>query len=256
LSTNLYLEKYKLLLDAGPLACYTRDAVDATSILITHLHHDHWTGLISLLGLKKCRDRFDPVHVYAPRGSFWFLKSLLMELKYRRVLSILLTPDPESLGRVENRVPVVLHPLEADQRIEVDGGLQLSTFNSSHSCEGLGFKLNTRKDDEKGWTRLLTYTGDTSIEAVDEDVLSSPILITECTYLERDKNQKALERGHMSLDNIVGIESRFRGQEILLMHFKGSYKNDEIHEAIESRQYSRMKPRAICVDISDAERAM
>ena len=256
LSTDLYLQKYKLLLDAGPLTCYTRDAVDATSILITHLHHDHWTGLISLLGLKKCRDRFAPVHVYVPRGSFWFLKSLLMELKYRRVLSILLTPDPESLGRVENRVPVVLHPLEGNQSIEIGQGLQISTFNSSHNCEGLGFKLSKKRDSEEGWARLLTYTGDTSIEAVDEDALSSPVFMTECTYLEPGKNQKALERGHMSLDNIVDIESRFKGQNILLMHFKGSYRDDEIHEAIESREYSRLKPRAICIDISDAERAL
>ena len=254
LSTHLYLEKHRLLLDAGPLTCYTRDAVEATTILITHLHHDHWTGLISLLGLKKCRDHFDPVHVYAPRSSFWFLKSLLMELKYRRVLSILLSPDPESLGPLENRVPVALHPLDVDETIDAGDGMQISTFNSSHSCEGLGFKLSTKRDGEEGWTRLLTYTGDTSIEALDEDVLSSPVLITECTYLESDKNQRAIERGHMSLDNIVDVESRFKGQNILLMHFKGNYKEDEIRKAIGSREFSRLRPDAICTDISDARR--
>jgi hypothetical protein len=58
----------------------------------------------------------------------------------------------------------------------------------------------------------------------------------------------------MSLDNIVDIESRFKGQNLLLMHFKGSYKDKEIHEAIESREYSRVKPKAICTEISDAEK--
>lgn len=254
LSTDLYLEKYKLLLDAGPLTCYTRGSVDATNILITHFHHDHWTGLISLLGLKKCRDRFDPVHVYSPRGSFWFLKSLLMELKYRRVLSIVLTPDPESLANAENRIPVVLHALEGNQSIEIGDRLLITAFNSSHHCEAVGFKLGIKGEDDKTWIRILTYTGDTSIEAVDDDALSSPVLITECTYLEHDKTQKALERGHMSLDNIVDIESRFKGHNLLLTHFKGSYTDEEIHRAIETREYSRVEPEAICTAISDAEK--
>lgn len=255
LSTDLYLENYRLLLDAGPLTCYTQSAVNATSVLITHLHHDHWTGLISLLGLKKCRDRFDPVHVYSPRGSFWFLKSLLMELKYRRVLSIVLTPDPESLASIENRIPVVLHALEANQSIETGEGLRISAFNSSHRCEGLGFRVSRSGDDDTVWTPLLTYTGDTSVEAIDEDSLSSPVLITECTYLEPGKTMKALERGHMSLDNIVDIESRFRGHNLLLMHFKGNYTDEEIREAIDSRDYSRVRPKAICTKICAAEKS-
>ncbi|WXG43463.1 MAG: MBL fold metallo-hydrolase [Promethearchaeati archaeon SRVP18_Atabeyarchaeia-1] len=251
-STHLYLENYKLLLDAGPLTCYTPSSSNATTILVTHLHHDHWTGLISLLGLKKCRDCFDPVHVYAPRGSIWFLKSMLMELERRRVLSIMLTPDPDSQQIIKNRIPVVLHELEGNQHTEASDRLMMDTFSSSHHCEGVGFKLSIRGESSKAWTRLLTYTGDTSIAAVDEDALSSPVLITECTYLESDKTQKALERGHMSLDNIVDIESGFKGQKLLLMHFKDSYKKKEIHEAIESREFMRVKPKAICTEISDA----
>jgi len=252
LSTSLYLEKYRLLLDAGPLSCYNKDSVDATKILITHFHHDHWSGLISLLGLKKCRDRFDPVHIYVPKGSMWFLKSLLMELRYRRELSIVLTPDPESLTVVQNRIPVVLHPLDGGQTVEVSSDLMIETFNSVHRCESIGYKISIKADNAEKWTRLLTFTGDTNIEAMDDDVLSSPVLITECTYLEPEKTAKATERGHMSICNVVDIESRFKGNTILLMHFKGNYTDSEIANAIKSQNYVRVEPKPICTRISDA----
>jgi ribonuclease BN (tRNA processing enzyme) len=241
-----------LLLDVGPLTCYTGGCVDATSILISHFHHDHWSGLISLLGLKKCRDRFDPVHIYSPRGSIGFLKSFLSELRQRRVLSIVLTSHLESLDNVGNRIPVVLHSLEGNQSIKLDNGLMMSTFYSSHHCEALGFRLSVKEKNAESWTRLLTYTGDTSVEGIDDDTLSSPVLITECTYLESDKTQRALERGHMSLDNIVDIEPKFEGHTLLLIHFKGNYTDEEINDAIEARDYSKIRPEAICTKISDA----
>jgi ribonuclease BN (tRNA processing enzyme) len=40
LSTSLYLEKYRLLLDVGPLSCYNSGSVYADKILISHFHHD------------------------------------------------------------------------------------------------------------------------------------------------------------------------------------------------------------------------
>jgi ribonuclease BN (tRNA processing enzyme) len=254
LSTSLYLEKHKLLLDVGPLSCYTKSSVDATKVLITHFHHDHWSGLISLLGLKKCRDKFDPVHIYSPRGTIWFLKSLLSELRYRQALSIVLTPEPESIGNIENRIPVVLHSLEANQSVETSDGLMIETFSAAHRCESLGFKLDLKGGKEEEWTRLLTYTGDTNVEALlDEDILSSPVLITECTYLEPEKTEKAEERGHMSLSNVVDVESKFRGDCILLVHFKANYTDEEINRSISSHKYSRVTPKAICTKISDAE---
>lgn len=250
LSTSLCLERYKLLLDVGPLSCYNSSSVDATKLLITHFHHDHWSGLISLLGLKKCRDKFDTVHIFSPKGTIRFLKSLLVELKNRRELSIVLTPVPESTNNTENVIPVVLHPLEENQTLEINDGLMIETFNVVHRCESLGFKLNIKKNDEERWTRLLTYTGDTNIEALlDEDVLSSPVLITECTYLEPDKTEKAEERGHMSLSNIVDVESRFKGDSLLLMHFKANYTDEEITRNLDSHKYNRVRPTAICTKI-------
>lgn len=252
LSTSLCLEKYKLLLDVGPLSCYNSRSVDATKVLITHFHHDHWSGLISLLGLKKCRDKFDPVHIFLPKGTIGFLQSLLIELNNRRELSVVITPEPESPSSNENAIPVVLHPLHGNQIIETNDSLMIETFNVVHRSESLGFKLNVKENNEESWARLLTYTGDTNIEALlDEDILSSPVLVTECTYLEPDKTEKAEERGHMSLSNIVDVESRFRGDSLLLMHFKANYTDEEITRNIDSYKYNRVRPSAICTKISD-----
>jgi ribonuclease BN (tRNA processing enzyme) len=254
LSTSLYLEKHKLLLDVGPLSCYIKGSVDATNVLITHLHHDHWSGLISLLGLKKCRDKFDPIHIYSPRGTISFLKSLLSELRHNRALSIDLTTESESIDNVENRIPIVLHSLEANRSMETSDGLVIEAFNAAHRCESLGFKLDLQGGKEEEGKHLLTYTGDTNVEALlDEDVLSSQVLITECTYLEPEKTEKAEERGHMSLSNVVDVESNFRGDCILLVHFKANYTDEEINKSISSYTFSRVTPKAICTKISDAE---
>jgi len=256
LSTSLYLEKYKLLLDVGPLVCCNSDSADANKVLITHLHHDHFSGLISLLGLKRCRDRLDPVHVYMPKGSMWFLKSLLTELRIQRVLSIVLTPDPKSLTIMRKRIPIILHPLDGNHIVETFDGLVMQTFNSVHRCESIGYKISVKTGNEEKWTRLLTYTGDTNIEALDDDILSYPVLITECTYLEPEKTEKATERGHMSICNVLDIESRFRGDAIFLIHFKGNYTDSEITNAIKSQDYTRVEPKAICTRIVDAESAL
>jgi ribonuclease BN (tRNA processing enzyme) len=223
-------------------------------VLITHFHHDHWSGIISLLGLKKCRDIYDPVHVFSPKGTTNFLRSLLLELKERRELSIALTSELELSNISESRIPVILHPLEGNQTVETDDGLMVETFNVVHRSESLGFKLSTKKKDDVSRTRLLTYTGDTNAAPLlDEEVLSSPVLITECTYLEPDKTEKAEERGHMSLSNIVDVESKFKGEYIFLIHFKVSYTDKEIARSIDSYKYRRVRPRAICTRITDAE---
>jgi ribonuclease BN (tRNA processing enzyme) len=176
-----------------------------------------------------------------------------MELRIQRVLSIVLTPDPESLTIMRKRIPVVLHPLDGSQTVETLDSLMIQTFNSVHRCESIGYKISVKTCNEERWIRILTYTGDTNIEALDDDILSSPVLITECTYLEPEKTEKAMERGHMSIRNIVDVESRFRGDAIFLVHFKGNYTDSEIANAISSYDYSRVEPRAICTRISDAE---
>ena len=254
LSTSLYLEKYRLLLDAGPLSCYNSHSAHATKVLITHFHHDHWTGIISLLGLKKCRDVYDPVHIFSPKGTISFLRSVLLELKNKRELSINLESELESSSISENTIPVILHPLEANQTVETGDELRIETFGVVHRSESLGFKFSAKKKDDASWTRLLTYTGDTSTAPLqDGDILSSPVLITECTYLEPDKKEKAEERGHMTLSNIVDVESKFKGDCILLIHFKVSYTEKEISRSINSYKYSRVKPTAICTKITDME---
>jgi ribonuclease BN (tRNA processing enzyme) len=243
-----------LLLDVGPLSCYNRSSVYATKVLITHFHHDHWSGLISLLGLKKCRDEYDPVHIFLPKGAIGFLESLLAELKTRRELSIGLVAETELSTCAENVVPVVLHPLDKNQTIETNDGLMIGTFSVVHRNESLGFKLSTRKENDSSWRRLLTYTGDTNLSALlDEDVLSSPVLITECTYLGPDKTEKAEERSHMSLSGIVEVEQRFKGDSMLLIHFKANYTDEEIARSIDSYRFNRVRRTAICTKISDSK---
>jgi len=47
------------------------------TILITHLHGDHYYGLPGLLGTKKLDKAFRPLNIYGPKGIKKFLKCVM-----------------------------------------------------------------------------------------------------------------------------------------------------------------------------------
>jgi ribonuclease Z len=67
---------------------------------------------------------------------------------------------------------------------------------------------------------LITFLGDTAIGPVFEhpDVVNAEILITECTFIDRDHKSKAKAGRHLHVDELAQIVPNLRNQHIVLCH--------------------------------------
>ena len=70
-----------------------------------------------------------------------------------------------------------------------------------------------------------------------DDLLKVKLLITEATYIDqeggKDVVQKARDRGHMHLQEIVDNADLFKNVEsILLIHFSDKYSSKYIHKTV------------------------
>mmetsp|Transcript_12453 Transcript_12453/g.18661 ORF Transcript_12453/g.18661 Transcript_12453/m.18661 type:complete len:297 (+) Transcript_12453:269-1159(+) len=85
----------------------------------------------------------------------------------------------------------------------------------------------------------LVYTGDTSIEMFqlpqNAFILSSPILITEMTYIDGDRS-KANFYGHIHIEDIIENAHLFENvKEIIFVHFSQRYSLSQIIQRLQEK---------------------
>ena len=98
------------------------------TILITHLHADHWFGLPGMLKTFDLRDRHKPLEIYGPVGT----KALLDRVQ----------PVFGRLG-----YELVIEELEADESLRFDG-YRIKTFATRHRGPSIGYVFV--EDDRPG----------------------------------------------------------------------------------------------------------
>jgi len=142
------------------------------------------------------------------------------------------------------RTPYHVVPLEPDAEFEVKNNIFLRAFATKHTVPSLGFVLIEKRSKLKpelvglpqeklvelkkaGETitqiievPLVCYTGDTmwGEHFEREDVLSAPILITECTFIEPAHRDRAHVGRHLHLNDVVRLLNRSKAQHVVLTH--------------------------------------
>jgi ribonuclease Z len=91
-------------------------------IFFSHMHADHFLGVIGLLRTMGLQDRQEPMRLWAPAGSTKILQ------------------DAVSLGVERVSFPVEIRELEPDQRVERDG-YDIVAYRSQHGSRSLGYAL-------------------------------------------------------------------------------------------------------------------
>lgn len=140
--------------------------------------------------------------------------------------------------------PYKVTPLAPDQELEIKNHVFLRAYTTAHTVPALGFvvlerrsklredlvglpqeKLLQLKNRGEVITRtieypLVCYTGDTAWGPHFDrpDVLSSKILITECTFLERGHRDRAAMGKHLHLNDVVELVKRSSAEAIVLTH--------------------------------------
>ena len=214
---------------------------------MTHYHADHISGLPGLLLTLGNEDRVEPLDVYGPPG----LKRLMGAIK-------VIVPE----------VPfdVVCHELEGDETFGA-GELTVRCFKANHSVPCLGYCLTKKRpgrfDAEKArknrvplrlWSRLqqgeecggytpdmvlgeprrglkLLYATDTlPLDCVEDIGRDADLIILEGMFGGTDKDARALDTRHSTMDQSALLAKRAGAGELWLTHYSPANPHPEEFE--------------------------
>ncbi|MEE0956077.1 MAG: ribonuclease Z [Eubacterium sp.] len=219
------------------------------TILFTHYHADHISGLPGILLAMANADRTDPLTLYGPRG---------------------LTRAVNGLRVIAPELPFQITCVEYDDlpyEFETNG-YHIKAFRLKHGmlccgytiqllrsgkfdparakAEGIPLKYwnplqkgNTITDGEKTYTPdmvlgperkgiKVVYATDTRpVPAIAEEAVGADLLITEGMYGDPEKNAKAVEHKHMTMRDAAEIAAKARPERMWLTHFSPSMMHPE-----------------------------
>lgn len=263
--TSLYVEYNgkAVLIDCGEgtqvaLAQHGLKISRIETILITHGHADHITGLPGLLlSIGNC-SRTQPIDIYIPESTEEMIKNLISVcgcLPYEVNFHIL--PDRNTTAFMMQNI---------------DPMLMVSTIPLEHSVNCLGYRLTlSRKpvfEPEKArqlgipvkyWKKLhsgsgvtlddgqkispsdvikeqrppinISYITDTlPVDAITDFVRNSDLLVCEGMYGDISKKQSMNEKGHMLMQDACGIALKADVRNLWLTHYSPAESTPEIYE--------------------------
>ncbi|MCR4620840.1 MAG: ribonuclease Z [Clostridiales bacterium] len=249
--TSLYVrcEGKCVLIDCGE---GTQSAIRAAgrrfkpidTLLLTHYHADHISGLPGLLLTLGNEDRTQPLDVYGPPGL-------------RRLMAAIKVIVPE--------VPfeIICHELEGDVVFRA-GELTVRCFKADHSVPCFGYCLTKNRpgrfDPEKArlnrvpmrlWARLqqgeecegfvpamvlgsprrglkLVYATDTlPLDCLAEIGREADLMVLEGMFGGTDKDERALETRHSTMNQSALLAKRAMAKELWLTHYSPANPHPE-----------------------------
>jgi ribonuclease Z len=216
------------------------------SIFLTHLHADHFLGIIGLLRTMSLQGRTEPLEIFVPRGG-------------RRTIETAVGLGVERVG-----FPVEIRELAPGERVQRDE-YDVVAFRAAHRMSALGFALvehkrlgrfNPERAKELGVPegplfgrlhrgeavtvgdrtihpsevvgpmrpgRRVVYTGDTapSLEVV-EVARRCDLLIHDCTFGEEEA-ERARETGHATAAEAARVAREAGARMLVLTHISARY---------------------------------
>ena len=258
-SQVITMDEHIFLLDCGEgtqmqMAKYKIRRSKINHIFISHLHGDHYFGLIGLITSMGLLGRLHDLHVYAP--------SPLKEI-FDLQMKVADTKLP---------FPLHFHPLQEEGVVVKDHRFEVSCFRVFHRIECWGYKFRQikplrrvnpekarqydipssffdrlkwgenylAKDDQlvmNEWVteaapkpRSYAYSADTMYhESIAEKVQGTDLLYHEATYL-KDLEDRAVKRFHSTTVQAATIAKQAGVGKLLIGHFSSKYEKLEDFE--------------------------
>lgn len=227
-------------------------------IFISHLHGDHYFGLIGLITSMGLLGRESALHIYAPAA----LKSII-DLQFEVAVTML-------------SFPLIFHPLVEEGIIVDDPKFQVACFSTLHRIPCWGFIIREKKKPRKiNKEKVLKYAipaayydklkegyayenkqgeiiendmvtfantpaksyafcADTCYdESISKKVKNVTVIYHEATYL-KDLAERAAERFHSTTIQAADIALKAGVQRLLIGHFSSKYESldDFLTEAL------------------------
>jgi ribonuclease Z len=237
-------------------------------IFISHLHGDHYLGLMPFLFSLHLNKRKDDLHLYSPKGLD---EIITLQLKYSKSAlnyRIIFHPfNPETITTLFEDEALTVETIPLRHKLECAGFLfrekpKLRRMNKDRLSEGLKLQhivqLKNGEDifDESG--KLLyrnsdytlpprpshsyAYCSDTAWnENMIEQIRAVSLLYHESTFMDADLD-KALETKHSTASQAATIAQRAGVGKLLLGHFSARYKKLEmlLAEALPHFQHTEL----------------
>lgn len=240
-----------ILIDCGEgtqtqLVRYKIKPSKINTVIISHMHGDHYFGLIGMLTSMGLMGRTEPLHIYSPASL-----ELIIEAQLKAANSIL-------------PFPVYFVSLELLSAAFVASGLRVQAFETDHRIPCWGFTFETMgkprsiiKEQVDAFNIPISFYNalqngynyemeDGSIISNDQltkpiqkkkyaycadtrysenflmHIMGADLLYHESTYLKED-TQKAFDRFHSTSEQAANLAKKASAKKLLLGHFSSKY---------------------------------
>jgi ribonuclease Z len=256
-SQALTLDGQVYMIDAGEgtqlqIARYKVRRSRINHIFISHLHGDHYFGLVGLLFSMGLMGRSNPLHVYAPEGLEEIIRLQLKVSQVSLPYPLHFHVHPEHGGHllndgkvevtafpVQHRIPCygfVFRELRQPRKIDVNAVQQYNVAPADFAKlqAGQSLKLPTGEElsndkltiaNVKG--RVYAYSADTIYDpSICQHFTGADLLYHESTYLH-EMHVKAGLRFHTTAVQAAEIAKQAGVKKLLLGHFSSQYENTD-----------------------------
>lgn len=189
-------------------------------ILISHLHGDHFYGLIGLITSFHLLGRKEELHLYGHPAL-------------KEIIDLQLVASNTTL-----QYPLVFHPLhlEGYDLIYEDDKITVHSFPLKHSVPTCGFVFREKKPARNTTfgCRSYAYCSDTAYtESIIPYIQGCHLLYHETTFMQ-DMAKNAQDKMHSTTIEAATIAKKADVKRLLIGHYSARY--DELHPLLEEAQ--------------------
>lgn len=179
-------------------------------IFISHLHGDHFFGLIGLLNSMHLLGRKNELHLHAPAELIEII-DLQMNVSQTRLV-----------------FPLVFHPLRMDRcdLVMEEERLSVHSFPLRHSIPTCGFVFREKNPPRKvPIARSYAYCSDTGYsEQIIPYISGVSLLYHEATFMQ-DMASVAADKLHTTAQEAATIAVKARVKKLIIGHFSARYED-------------------------------
>ena len=220
-------------------------------IFISHLHGDHYLGLMGLLSTMHLQGRTEPIHLYAPKD----LQEIIdIQLRYSETIlryEIIFHPvNPESSKLIFEDEDIEVRTIVLNHRIPCTGflfsekpkqrklkkeklieySIPVTAYHDlkhgeDYISEDGKVISNTEVTTDPRLPRSYAFCSDTLYnEQIIPLIKGIDLLYHEATFMN-DKIERAAETFHTTAEQAATIASKAKVKRLLIGHFSARYKN-------------------------------
>lgn len=183
-----------------------------STIIVSHLHGDHFFGLPGLLSTMHLCGRTEPMTIVAPKGA-------------REVVE---TTFELTGNHIDYQIDwVEMDFAEGERRVFENKRCTVDAFPLIHSVPTYGFRI-TEVPRGNGRPRVYTYCCDTVYdEGLLPHISGADLLCLECTFAN-ELAELAATRQHLTAGQAGRLARMAGAKQLLLTHISARYKEPEI----------------------------